>query len=716
MSIELNPQQLEACQNTQGPLLILAGAGTGKTRVLTQRIAYIIGNGLAYPSQVMAVTFTNKAANEMLVRTEMISDTSGIWIGTFHSLATRIIRNHTDSLDLAKDFTIIDMDDQWRLLKKIIREMNLDEKLYAPKIIAGIIGRWKDLGLFPENLTSSDLANQLQIKAKIIYIDYQNRLKQLHALDFGDLLLFCLKLFKEFPDILAHYQEKFRYIMVDEYQDTNATQYLWLRYLSQKHKNICAVGDEDQSIYGWRGAEIRNIMKFTHDFPGAQIIRLEQNYRSTKHILATANHLIANNFTRIGKNLWTADESEEKVKIISQMNGYKEAEFIAQTIKELPMDVSRNEVAILVRASFQTRLIEDIFIQKQIAYKIIGGLKFYDRLEIKNALAYVRLTYNPDDSLAFERIINVPKRGLGITSITQIQEYANQHQCSYFRATQIMLVNQYFRGKTHNSLAEFVNKVETWNKLWDHLPCEMVAQTILDESGYIQSLKLEATLESESRLDNLKELLRNIAEFKQISYFLEHVSLVNVVDSGEGNNIVKVMTMHAAKGLEFSVLFLPGWEEGTFPSKRSLDEKDGLEEERRLAYVAITRAKQKLYIMHANSRLMYGEWQYNEPSMFINEIAKLPSVEHPSVSFYQYNQAPVREIPTKHLDTSFTKLSTKPVESSANHDDGQLKIGDSITHLKFGNGKIINLDGEQADVSFARHGQKRMMKSFLQKI
>ncbi len=503
--------------------------------------------------------------------------------------------------------------------------------------------------------------------------------------------------------------------MVDEYQDTNATQYLWLRYLSQKHKNICAVGDEDQSIYGWRGAEIRNIMKFTHDFPGAQIIRLEQNYRSTKHILSTANHLIANNHTRIGKNLWTADESEEKVKIICQVNGYKEADFIVQTIRELSLDIPRNEIAILVRASFQTRIIEETLIKNQIAYRIIGGLKFYDRLEIKNAIAYIRLANNMDDSLAFERIINVPKRGVGSTTISQIQEYANQHQCSYFRAVQIMLLNQYFRGKTHNSLSEFVNKIETWNKLWSHLPCEAVGKTILDESGYLEALRLEGTLESESRLDNLKELLGNIAEFEQIGNFLEHVSLVNDVDDGQDNNIVKIMTMHAAKGLEFLVVFLPGWEEGTFPSKRSMEEKDGVEEERRLAYVAITRAKQKLYILHANSRLMYGEWQYNEPSMFINEIAKLASVNQLGTNNNQYNYSSSKFFPTKQIDHSFTKL-TAEVPSALGIKSKELKMGDKVMHPKFGSGKVLGVDGEQAEVSFTKHGQKRMIKSFLEKL
>ncbi len=703
--IQLNPEQLEATSNTEGPLLILAGAGTGKTRVLTQRIAYLISNNLAYPSQIMAVTFTNKAANEMLNRVTDITQTTNLWIGTFHSLATRIIRSHTESLKIAKDFTIIDVDDQWRLLKKIVREMHLDEKLYAPNIIAGIIGRWKDLGLFPENLTSSDLTKDLHVKTKVIYIEYQNRLKQLQALDFGDLLLFCLKLFKEFPDILDYYQEKFRYIMVDEYQDTNATQYLWLRYLSQKYKNICAVGDEDQSIYGWRGAEIRNIMKFTHDFPGAQIVRLEQNYRSTKHILSTANHLIANNQTRIGKNLWTSSESEEKVKIISQVNGYKEAEFIAQTIKGTSAETSKNDIAILVRASFQTRIIEEVFIQNQISYKIIGGLKFYDRLEIKNALSYIRLAYNFDDSLAFERIINTPKRGIGLTTISQIQEYARLHECSYFKATKLMLSNSYFKGKTYSTLNDFIDNVERWNSLWSSLPCNSLAQQILDESGYIKALELEATLESESRLDNLKELIRNIGEYEQISHFLEHVSLVNDLDNKEDSNFVKIMTMHAAKGLEFSIVFLPGWEEGTFPSKRSLEEKNGIEEERRLAYVAITRAKQNLYILYANSRMIYGEWQYNDPSTFVNEISNLSSVEHSSNVKYIHNHNYQPKQPK-------SLIISKPLDSSS----GELQIGSKITHPKFGDGRIIMLDGDQAEVDFFKYGRKRMIKSFLKAI
>ncbi len=627
MQIELNSDQIKACENTEGPLLILAGAGTGKTRVLTQRIAHIIQNNLAFPSQILAVTFTNKAANEMLERSREVADVNGIWIGTFHSLATRIIRNYGELIGLAKDFTIIDVDDQWRLLKKIIKDMNLDEKIFAPKIVGGVIGRWKDLGLFPENLTNSDVTSALQMKTKMIYIEYQNRMRNLNAVDFGDLLLFCLKLFKEHPDILELYQNKFRYIMVDEYQDTNAIQYLWLRYLSQKYKNICAVGDEDQSIYGWRGAEIRNIMKFTHDFPGAEIIRLEQNYRSTKHILATANHLIANNHTRIGKNLWTSSISEEKVRITCQINGYREADYIAQTIANLPFEISRSEIAILVRASFQTRLIEESLIQNHIAYKIIGGLKFYDRLEIKNIIAYIRLAYNINDSLAFERIINVPKRGIGLSTIQKIQDYANLHQCSYFHATQIMLTNQYFRGKSQHSIEKFVNKIETWNKLWNHLPCIEVCKNIINESGYIQALKQENTLESESRIDNISELLRNIDEFEKIADFLEHVSLVNEIEASDGANMVRVMTMHAAKGLEFPVVFLPGWEEGVFPSKRSIEEVDGLEEERRLAYVAITRAKSKLYISYANSRMMYGEWQYSSPSIFIEEIKHLDSVE-----------------------------------------------------------------------------------------
>lgn len=695
MKLELNPQQLLACQSTEGPLLILAGAGTGKTRVLTQRISYIIENGLAAPYQILAVTFTNKAANEMLNRTASITDVNGIWIGTFHSLSTKIIRSHTEVLGIAKDFVIIDVDDQWRLIKKIVKEMNLDDQEFSTKYVAGIISKWKDGGLFPENLSSSDIKDPKLEKVKQIYVEYQNRLKLAQALDFGDLLLFCLKLFKEFPDILEYYQEKFRYIMVDEYQDTNAIQYLWLRLLSMKNKNICAVGDEDQSIYGWRGAEIRNILKFTHDFPGALLIRLEQNYRSTKHILATANHLIANNSSRIGKNLWTENLSEEKVKIATLINGIKEAEYIAAEIKKLTNLVARKDIAILVRASYQTRIIEEAFVQNQILYKIIGGLKFYDRLEVKNAIGYIRLSYNYDDSLAFERVVNVPKRGIGSMTLSQIQSYASAHQCSFYRATQNMLEEGVFKGKTLASLKEFINKINSWNKLWSDKPCHQVVQIILEESGYIESLRLEKTLEAESRIENLKELVNNLRDFENISIFLEHISLVNEQDEVEDDNFVKIMTMHAAKGLEFRVVFLPGWEEDNFPSRRSVTERDGLEEERRLAYVAITRAKDLVYILNANSRYVYGDWQYNEPSIFVKEIAKHPSVEYPLLA-------------NKH---KIVNISTK--NPSITRKEGEFNIGDYVTHKNFGRGRIFMIDGDQIEVNFFQNGTKRIIKTFI---
>lgn len=703
MSLDLNIQQLEATQTTEGPLLILAGAGTGKTRVLTQRIAHLIKNNITYPSQILAVTFTNKAANEMLNRVKNETQAHGLWIGTFHSLSTRIIRAHTEILDISKDFTIIDIDDQLKLIKRLLKEKNLDEKAYAPNVIAGIISRWKDLGLFPENLTKSDLTKDLYFKAKEIYFEYQNRLKQLQALDFGDLLLFCIKLFKEHPEVLEYYQDKFCYIMVDEYQDTNAVQYLWLRYLSQKHKNICAVGDEDQSIYGWRGAEIRNIMKFTHDFKGAKIIRLEQNYRSTNHILSVANHLIQNNQTRIGKTLWTANESNEKVKIVSAANSYKEAEFIAQTIKKYKDHIARNEIAVLVRASFQTRIIEEIFIQLQIPYKIIGGLKFYDRLEIKNALAYIRLSYNLDDSLAFERIINTPKRGIGLSTLAQIQEYANLNNCSYFKATKLMLSESIFKGKIYNTLQEFIMNVEKWNKLWTFTGIAETAEQILKESGYILALEEEKTLESETRLDNLKELVRNINEYEKISDFLEHVSLVNELENTEDSSFIKIMTMHAAKGLEFSLVFLPGWEDGVFPSKKSLAEVDGLEEERRLAYVAITRAKNLLYILHSNSSMVYGEWQYNNPSIFIEEINKLNSVDY-LTSTKSFSLATIESRRSNYINDS------KPKNLN------EISINSKVEHAKFGIGRVVFIDGEQIEVIFSAHGRKRILKSFLKLI
>jgi DNA helicase II / ATP-dependent DNA helicase PcrA len=701
MDVKLNPQQLKACEKTEGPLLILAGAGTGKTRVLTQRINYIISNGLAAPYQIMAVTFTNKAANEMSIRTAALTDINGIWIGTFHSLATKIIRSHTDALNLAKDFIIIDVDDQWRLLKKIVKDLGLDEQEFSPKLVSAIIGRWKDLGLFPENLTNADLTDYKLKKVKEVYIEYQRRLAQAFALDFGDLLLFCLKLFKEHPDILEYYQDKFAYIMVDEYQDTNATQYLWLRYLSMKNKNLCAVGDEDQSIYGWRGAEIRNILKFTHDFPGAEVIKLEQNYRSTQHILSTANHLIAHNSSRVGKNLWTEINSDQKVKIAALQNGIKEAEFITSSIKKLPSDIARKEVAVLVRASFQTRIIEEIFIQQQIPYKIIGGLKFFDRLEIKNAICYIRLSYNNNDSLALERIINVPKRGIGATTLAQIQEFSQKNQCSHYESLKSMLALGLFKGKTKPVLEDFIQKLDSWHQLYQSKPFFQVVEIILEESGYIKSLELEKTIESEARIENLQELINTLRDFDSVATFLEHVSLVNEQDEINDDNQVKIMTIHAAKGLEFDVVFLPGWEEGNFPSKRSMAERDGLEEERRLAYVAITRAKKIVYILYANSRFIYGEWVYSEPSVFLREIDKLPSVEYPLLG---------EKIFRSSLIANISNNVVQPTNSS------DLAVGSQVMHKNFGRGRILSVEGEQVDVMFETQGRKRIIKTFLIKI
>lgn len=623
---ELNQQQLEAAQCTEGPVLILAGAGTGKTKVLTNRVAHIINTGLAFPNQVLAVTFTNKAAKEMQERISSLTHSDGIWIGTFHSLSTRIIRQNTESLGLQSEFTILNVEDQTKLLKQVIKELKLDEKIFIPKSSLYYISRWKDLGLFPEDISSSDVKSYYEIKNKLIYAEYQKKLILLNALDFGDLLLYCLKLFKEKPDILFHYQNKFRYVLIDEYQDTNSSQYLWLRYLTQLHRNICAVGDEDQSIYGWRGAEIRNIMKFTHDFPGAKIIRLEQNYRSSSHILSVANHLIANNKTRIGKNLWTNNLESQKVKIIKHTNAYREAEHIAHTIK---FDLDRHDkknIAILVRAGFQTRLLEDSLIQNKIAYQIIGGFKFYDRSEIKDAIAYLRLAYNLDDSLAFERVINVPKRGIGASTLQQIRDFALLNNCSYFIAAKLMLSQFLFRGKSSNTIRVFISLVEQWKSIVNaHSPSEL-AKIIFDESGFLESFKHENSLESESRIDNLNELLRNLSEYTCIKDFLEHVSLISDTDNYNSTNTVKIMTIHAAKGLEFPILFLPGWEDGVFPSKKSIEENN-LEEERRLAYVAITRAKQKLFISYSLSRQIYGEWQYSAPSIFVEEIKDLNSIE-----------------------------------------------------------------------------------------
>ncbi|WP_341791033.1 DNA helicase PcrA [Rickettsia endosymbiont of Gonocerus acuteangulatus] len=644
----LNEQQQKAVLHTEGPLLLLAGAGTGKTKVLTSRIANIIHQNLASPQNILAVTFTNKAAKEMQERVHNLVSSYGLNIGTFHSMAARILRDQIEHLNLSLNsrFTIISQDDQLRLIKDIVKLKNIDTKKYAPKLIHIVISRWKDQGLLPNKLSSSDTNLPLQRVAKLVYEEYQQNLLISNVVDFGDLLLYNNELFIKNHEILKHYQEKYRYILIDEYQDTNVVQYLWARMLASLSKNICCVGDDDQSIYGWRGAEVGNILRFEKDFLNATIIKLEQNYRSTLPILAAASNVINNNKNRHGKILWTDKESGEKIKIISCWNDKEEARYIASEIARLVREgrYSAGNIAILVRAGFQTRSFEEAFINSAMPYKIIGGLRFYERMEIRDVLAYIRIALNQNDNLALERIINVPKRAIGAVTLNKIKTYAIEKNISNFAAIKEMLEDGEIKTKSYETLKDLVTKISNWHERFSFDAPINVTKAILDDSGYLEMLQEEKTEEALSRIENINEMLRAIAEFNDIHDFIEHSSLVmenEVLETNYGGSVT-IMTLHGAKGLEFDVVFLPGWEEGVFPSQRSLDEEGekGLEEERRIAYVGITRAKKELYITHAESRKIFYEIVRSYPSRFLAEIPEEIIIRTSSIkkydSFYKF--------------------------------------------------------------------------------
>ncbi|AAU03911.1 DNA helicase PcrA [Rickettsia typhi] len=645
----LNSEQKKAALHTEGPLLLLAGAGTGKTKVLTSRIANIIQQNLALPHNILAVTFTNKAAKEMSERVHNLINCYGVNIGTFHSMAAKILRDQIENLNLGLNnkFTIISHDDQLTLVKDIVKlKKDIDTKKYTPKLIHIIISRWKDQGLLPSKLSASDTNLPLQRVAKLIYEEYQKNLLISNVLDFGDLLLYNNELFIKNPEILKYYQEKYRYILIDEYQDTNIAQYLWARMLASLYRNICCVGDDDQSIYGWRGAEVGNILRFEKDFAGATIIKLEQNYRSTLPILAAASNVINNNKNRHSKTLWTDSASGEKIKIISCLSDKEEARYIACEIDKLVREerYHAGNIAILVRAGFQTRSFEEAFINSAMPYKIIGGLRFYERMEIRDVLAYIRISLNQNDNLALERIINVPKRAIGAASLNKIRSYALERNISNFVAIKEILETGIFKAKSYESLKDLLTKIDNWyEKFITDTPINVV-KTILDDSGYLSMLQEEKTEEAFGRIENINEMLRAIAEFNDIHDFIEHSSLVmenEVLETNYGGSVT-IMTLHAAKGLEFDVVFLPGWEEGVFPSQRSLDEdgEKGLEEERRIAYVGITRAKKDLYITHAESRKIFYEIVHSCPSRFINEIPDEITIRTSSMkkynSFYKF--------------------------------------------------------------------------------
>ncbi|MEQ9529654.1 MAG: UvrD-helicase domain-containing protein, partial [Parvibaculaceae bacterium] len=626
----LNAEQREAVESLDGPVLVLAGAGTGKTRVLTTRLAHLLATRRAWPGQILAVTFTNKAAREMHHRIGGLigGAVEGMqWLGTFHALGAKMLRRHAELAGLRSDFTILDADDQQRLMKQIIQAEGIDEKRWPARQLASHIDGWKNRGLTPEKVPAGEAQAFANGKGGELYAAYQARLKVLNAADFGDLLLEVLTIFQTHDEVLKEWQERFKYMLVDEYQDTNVAQYLWLRLLAQKHKNICCVGDDDQSIYGWRGAEVDNILRFEKDFPGAKVIRLERNYRSTANILGAASGLIAANEQRLGKTLWTEanDNEGEKIKIASYWDGEEEARAIAEEVEQLQrQDHLLRDMAILVRASFQMREFEDRFINLGIPYRVVGGPRFYERAEIRDANAYLRLVAQPDDDLAFERIVNKPRRGMGDVAVQTIHKLARAENTSLYRASKMLVASEELKPAARRALAGFIEMMERWRALVPGMPHTELAEIILDESGYTEMWQNDKSADAPGKLENLKELVRSMEHFENLAGYLEHISLVMEIEQNDTADKINLMTLHSAKGLEFDTVFLPGWEEGLFPHQRSLDENGlaGLEEERRLAYVGITRAKLRAYISFAANRRIHALWQSSIPSRFVDELPK----------------------------------------------------------------------------------------------
>jgi len=821
----LNPEQREAVETLDGPVLVLAGAGTGKTRVLTTRIAHILSLGRARPSEILSVTFTNKAAREMKERVgRMVGQiVEGMpWLGTFHSIGAKILRRHAELVGLKSDFTILDTDDQVRLIKQLIVAENIDEKRWPARVFAGMLDGWKNRGLTPANVPPGEAASFAGGRGLKLYAAFQERLKILNAADFGDLLLETIRLFREHPEVLREYQRRFKYILVDEYQDTNVAQYLWLRLLAQPTaqrsglilrdaalraapqdeeqadqqdanpdphpeepaaasakagvskgeaeaapptpKNICCVGDDDQSIYGWRGADVDNILRFEHDFPGARVIRLERNYRSTAHILATASHLIAHNEGRLGKTLRTEDEAGEKVAVVAAWDSEEEARAIGEEIEELRRGGhSLDEIAILVRASFQMREFEDRFVTVGLPYRVIGGPRFYERAEIRDALAYLRLVNQPADDLAFERIVNVPKRGLGDATLKLLHDHARARGISLMEATRAMVATDELKAKPRQALRDLVAAFDRWRAQKDSLPHNELAEIVLDESGYTEMWQKDRSADAAGRLENLKEFVRSMEEFENLQGFLEHISLVMDTDRGEGGDAVSIMTMHSAKGLEFDTVFLPGWEEGLIPHQRSLDDQGraGLEEERRLAHVGLTRARRRARIYFVSNRRIHGSWSSSIPSRFIDELpeahvevqeskggfggfsgygaSRFDQMESFGSNYatpgWQRAQARRRggfdETYEEGAAPEDTPADTPRPQPRAPRRapltiEGELvakstgavsafSIGDRVFHIKFGNGDVIAVEGNKLTIAFDKAGEKRVVDSFVQR-
>lgn len=722
----LNPEQLEAITTTDGSVLVLSGAGTGKTKVLTSRLAHILASRKAQPWQCLAVTFTNRAAREMRERVGGLIGpvAESIWLGTFHALCVRILRRHAEVVGLKSNFTILDSDDQQRLLKQVMEAEHVDTKKWPAQALMGTIQRWKDRGLLPDKLTAEHASDMAGGRAHELYAQYQQRLITLNACDFGDLLLHNLTLFLTQPDILAQYQDQFRYILVDEYQDTNVAQYLWLRLLAQKHKNICCVGDDDQSVYSWRGAEVGNILQFERHFPGAKVIRLERNYRSTPHILAAASGLIANNEGRLGKTLRPGLDHDrsvvEKVRVRGVWDGPEEARAVVEDIEAIQrLGEKLASMAILVRAGFQTREFEERLITTGVPYRVIGGPRFYERLEVRDAMAYLRLVNSPDDGLAFERIVNTPKRGLGDAALQMVHATARARSLSLFEAARLLVETDELKPKPRKALTAFCDNVMRWRSLLDAMPHTELTQVILDESGYTEMWQNDKTPEAPGRLENLKELVRALNDYDGLQGFLEHVALVMENDEKSDADKVTIMTLHGAKGLEFDSIFLPGWEEGVFPHQRAMDEggNAGLEEERRLAYVGLTRARRRVLVTFAANRRIYNQWQAALPSRFLDELPEDHVEREAAAGLYAGGGASSARWNNDGWSGSARKspptieaTSWKVVSRTAASDFNQ---GARVFHDKFGNGTVVAVDGDKLEIAFDKAGTKKVLDSFV---
>jgi DNA helicase II / ATP-dependent DNA helicase PcrA len=755
----LNTEQRRAVDTLDGPVLVLAGAGTGKTRVLTCRLANLIATGRARPWEILSVTFTNKAAREMRHRTEALVGEAGgnlRWLGTFHSTSAMLLRRHAELAGLKSNFTVLDTDDQVRLLKQVIEAANIDPKRWTPRYLAGLIDGWKNKALEPDQIPADEAHLFGNGKGAELYRTYQERLKVLNCVDFGDLLLKMITIFRTHPDILAEYHQKFRYILVDEYQDTNVAQYLWLRLLAQGSKNLCVVGDDDQSIYGWRGAEVDNILRFEHDFPGAAVIRLERNYRSTAHILGAASGLIAKNNARLGKTLWTEAEGGAPVLVRGVWDGEAEAQLISDDIESwvggTRSGVKRrhDESAILVRAAWQMRAFEDRFIRLRMPYKVIGGPRFFERQEIRDAHAYLRLIRSPDDDLAFERVVNKPKRGVGDTSLKKLMVAARENGVSLTAIADALIDSGGVSGGAKTGISRFLRGLEVWRAKATELPLAELAELVLEDSGYIDMLKADKSPQGPGRLENIQELIRSMGQFDSLPAYLEHIELVMDLDTETEGDAVQLLTLHAAKGLEWPLVFLPGWEEEVFPSRRSLDEKGtaALEEERRLAYVGITRAREEARLSFAANRQIYGRWMSVLPSRFIDELPEDHVSAVSDTGYFNKSGAtnteryaaygPIAMAPGDGFTGSYETPGWKRAQAAAalaqtnaggrgptidgearllarsTPGDARFAIGQRVFHDKFGYGKVTALEGNKLAISFEKSGDKKVLDSFIQ--